>query len=175
MFFSNIFSLASRSLDVLTGLLDQLEEEELAAEAQEEGFAEDDGWEKIYHHYYIYFFQLSGTWLILVSALMSRMNNCNGHILAIPHRSEPVAPGEQIQELQKDLSCHFFPPGIAKKYLSCQLFPPGWISRNSKIKNYLVNVFSGWGIDTGKGWGKNTGMALSAHMESTKEKTHGEH
>ena len=43
MFFSNIFSLASRSLDVLTGLLDQLEEEELAAEAQEEGFAEDDG------------------------------------------------------------------------------------------------------------------------------------
>ena len=42
-FFSNIFSLASRSLDVLTGLLDQLEEEELAAEAQEEGFAEDDG------------------------------------------------------------------------------------------------------------------------------------
>ena len=41
--FSNIFSLASRSLDVLTGLLDQLEEEELAAEAQEEGFAEDDG------------------------------------------------------------------------------------------------------------------------------------
>jgi len=36
----------SRSLDVLTGLLDQLEEEELAAEAQEEGFAEDDGFDE---------------------------------------------------------------------------------------------------------------------------------
>ena len=42
-FLQIFFSLASRSLDVLTGLLDQLEEEELAAEAQEEGFAEDDG------------------------------------------------------------------------------------------------------------------------------------
>ena len=41
--FFKYFSSASRSLDVLTGLLDQLEEEELAAEAQEEGFAEDDG------------------------------------------------------------------------------------------------------------------------------------
>jgi len=36
----------SRSLDVLTGLLDQLEEEELAAEALEQGFAEDDDFEE---------------------------------------------------------------------------------------------------------------------------------
>ena len=42
-FFKYFFHIASRSLEVLTGLLDQLEEEELAAEAQEEGFAEDDG------------------------------------------------------------------------------------------------------------------------------------
>ena len=39
---SHIYALATRSLDVLTGLLDQLEEEEEAAEALEQGFAEDD-------------------------------------------------------------------------------------------------------------------------------------
>ena len=43
-FFFGIFSYfspASRSLEVLTGLLDQLEEEELAAEAEEQSFAEN--------------------------------------------------------------------------------------------------------------------------------------
>jgi len=39
-------STASRSLAILTGLLDQLEEEELAAEAQEKGFAEEDDFEE---------------------------------------------------------------------------------------------------------------------------------
>ena len=38
----NYATAASRSLSILTGLLDQLEEEELAAEAQEKGFAEED-------------------------------------------------------------------------------------------------------------------------------------
>merc|ERR1711934_1078088 len=36
----------SRSLSILTGLLDQLEEEELDAEAEEQSFAEDDGFEE---------------------------------------------------------------------------------------------------------------------------------
>ena len=34
---------------------------------------------------------------------------------------------------------------------------------------FCTYFFSGWGIDTGKGWGNNTRMADSAQMESTSE------
>ena len=39
------------------------------------------------------------------------MNNCNGDILAVLHRSEPVAPGEKNRKKKRFATLSMFSPG----------------------------------------------------------------